>query len=64
MYDESIFIFTKNTEMFPDLPNCYDSLGEAYLKKGDKENASVNYNKVLQLDPGNENAKWMLEKIN
>lgn len=63
MYDESIFIFTKNTEMFPDMPNCYDSLGEAYLKKGDKKNASVNYNKVLQLDPGNENAKRMLESL-
>ncbi|MFZ1320869.1 MAG: serine hydrolase [Ignavibacteria bacterium] len=64
MYDESIFIFTKNTEMFPDMPNCYDSLGEAYLKKGDIENAIANYNKVLQLDPENENAKRMLGKMN
>ena len=64
MTEESIIIFKKNTELFPDIANCYDSLGEAYLTAGDKVNAAANYKKVLEMQPGNENAKRMLEKLN
>ncbi len=62
--DESIMIFKKNAEMFPDVANCYDSLGEAYLLKGDKINAALNFKKALEMDPGNENAKKILDKLN
>ncbi|HRK00214.1 MAG TPA: serine hydrolase [Ignavibacteria bacterium] len=62
--DESILIFKKNAEMFPDVANCYDSLGEAYLLKGDKTNAALNFKKALEMDPGNENAKKILDKLN
>ena len=62
--DESIMIFKKNAEMFPDVANCYDSLGEAYLLKGDKVNAAANFKKVLEIDPENENAKNILNKLN
>lgn len=57
----AIEIFKLNVEMFPDVANCYDSLGEAYMMTGNKEKAKENYAKVLQMDPGNENAKKMLE---
>lgn len=63
MTDESIIIFRKNAEMFGDVVNCFDSLGEAYLKKGDRKNAMQNYEKVLAMDPENENAKRILEKL-
>ncbi|HMS63673.1 MAG TPA: serine hydrolase domain-containing protein [Ignavibacteria bacterium] len=62
--DAAISIFRLNAEMFPEVANCFDSLGEAYFMTGNKEDAKINYAKVLQLDPGNENAKKMLEKLN
>ena len=63
MAAESIMIFKKNAELFPDVANCYDSLGEAYMLTGDKENAAASYAKVLGLDPNNENAKEMLKEL-
>jgi predicted negative regulator of RcsB-dependent stress response len=41
----------------------YDSLGEAYMKKGDKEKAIENYQKSLGLNPNNTNAREMLKKL-
>ena len=38
--DEAIEIFKKNVEMNPDSWNVYDSLGEAYMNKGENELAS------------------------
>lgn len=49
--DEAIRVFALNAELHPDSANVYDSLGEAYLKKGDKGNALSNYKKALALDP-------------
>ncbi|MEO8398679.1 MAG: tetratricopeptide repeat protein [Ignavibacteriaceae bacterium] len=62
--DEAIKIFELNVESFPESANVYDSLGEAYIVKGDKENAKKNYEKSLKLNPKNENAKKMLEELN
>jgi CubicO group peptidase (beta-lactamase class C family) len=61
--DMALDVFKLNAELFPDVPNVYDSLGEAFLKKGDKENAKKNYQKVVDMQPGNQNAKRMLEQI-
>jgi len=61
--EAAIGIFKLNTELFPDIANCYDSLGEAYLNSGNKEEAKKNYSKVLQLDPENKNAKKMLDSL-
>ncbi len=61
--DEAIKIFKVNAESFPKSFNVYDSLGEAYAAKGDKENAIKNYKKSLELNPDNENAKDMLQKL-
>lgn len=44
-------------------PNTWDSLGEIYFDQERYEDAKVTYEKVLELDPENENAKEMLEKI-
>jgi tetratricopeptide (TPR) repeat protein len=41
----------------------YDSLGEAYAAAGKKELAIENYEKSLELDPKNENAKDRLKKL-
>ncbi len=50
-------------ELYPKVANLYDSAGEFYLKKGQKDKAIEFYNKALQVDPNFENAKRMLEKI-
>ncbi|MBD3223682.1 MAG: serine hydrolase [Caldithrix sp.] len=62
--DEAIQIFKLNVEAFPEAYNVYDSLGEAYMVKGNKELAVKNYAKSLQLNPDNSNAINMLAKIN
>jgi tetratricopeptide (TPR) repeat protein len=61
---EAIQVFKLNVEVYPNSSNVYDSLGEAYMKAGDSENAIANYRKSLELDPGNENAKEMLGTLN
>ncbi|MBL7959641.1 serine hydrolase [bacterium] len=61
--DWAVAIFKVNIQLFPDEPNGYDSLGEAYLLNGQKELAIQNYKKVLEMDPENRNAKQMLEKM-
>ncbi len=61
--DYAIEVFKLNTELFPKVPNVWDSLGEAYMKKGDKSIAIENYKKVLELDPNNQNAKKMIEQL-
>jgi CubicO group peptidase (beta-lactamase class C family) len=54
---DAITVFEYNTKLFPTLGNVYDSLGEAYLKQGDKKNALLNYKKSVQYDPENQSAK-------
>lgn len=50
---DAIEIFKLNVEMYPKSSNTYDSLGEAYLKDGNKDLALANYRKSVELDPTN-----------
>jgi len=52
-----------NTLRFPMSANAFDSLGEAYMKNGDKKRAIENYEKSLELDPQNNNAREMLKTL-
>lgn len=61
--EDAIEVFKLNVEEYPDSFNVYDSLGEAYLAKGEKKLAKANYKQSLELNPENENGKKMLEKI-
>jgi CubicO group peptidase (beta-lactamase class C family) len=61
--DDAVGIFTLNVESFPESFNVYDSLGEAYMKKGEKELAVRNYERSLELNPDNTNGREMLEKL-
>lgn len=61
---DAIEILILNSEAYPNSSNVYDSLGEAYMINGNNELARLNYNKSLELNPGNENAKKMLENLN
>lgn len=61
---EAINVFRININLFPQSPNCFDSLGEAYLIAGMKAESKACYERVLELDPQNSNAKTQLEKLN
>ncbi len=49
--DKAIKYFKMNVEKNPENANVYDSLGEAYFTKGDKDNAIKNFKKSLSLNP-------------
>jgi CubicO group peptidase (beta-lactamase class C family) len=63
MLDAAIEVFKLNVEAFPDSWNVYDSLGEAYALKGEKELAIKNYQKSIELNPKNENGVEALKKL-
>ncbi|HEY1265000.1 MAG TPA: DUF2306 domain-containing protein [Terriglobales bacterium] len=62
-FSEAIRIFQLNVDIYPQSANTYDSLGEAYMDAGQKGEAAANYKKSLQLNPRNQNAIKMLEKL-
>lgn len=53
----TIELFKLNTELFPTDGNIWDSLGEAYLRNGQKEEAIKSYKKALDLAPA-ANCSW------
>ena len=61
--NEAIAIFKLNVQAYPQSCNVYNSLGEAYMKNDQNNNAIENYKKSLRLNPKNENARKMLEKL-
>mgnify|MGYP003116659142 CR=1 FL=1 len=62
--EDAIKIFELLVAEFPNSPNSYDSMGEAYYLNGNNDLAIRNYKKSLQLNPNNSNAIEMIEKIN
>ncbi len=63
---EAIFVFEFNTKLFPDSPNCWDSLAEGYWKAGDLEKAKEYYNKAIKMDPDGptgKNARAMMAEM-
>ncbi|WP_397362979.1 serine hydrolase [Olleya sp. R77988] len=62
--DIALQVFKLNVEAFPEASNPYDSYGEALLINGDTNEAIKNYKKSLVLNPGNDNAKDVLKKLN
>lgn len=63
LMDAAIEVFKMNVDMNPRSANAYDSLGEAYMRSGSIEKAIMCYEKILELDPNNKNAKTMLKKL-
>ncbi|UWX62213.1 beta-lactamase family protein [Chryseobacterium oranimense] len=62
-FTKAINVFRLNTLLYPESENTYDSLGEAYLKAGQKEKAKETYQKILQMNPKNENAANVLKTL-
>jgi glyoxylase-like metal-dependent hydrolase (beta-lactamase superfamily II) len=61
--DEALAVFQVLAELFPDISMAFDSLGEVYMRKDDKENAVRSFEKSLELDPENRNARRRLEEL-
>lgn len=60
---EAVEVFKLNAEAHPNSANAYDSLGEAYMKAGNKELAILNYKKSLELNPQNKDAAEKLTQL-
>ncbi|HEY3927720.1 MAG TPA: hypothetical protein VGL89_05065 [Candidatus Koribacter sp.] len=60
---DAIVIFEVNARTHPNSWNAFDSLGEAYADALDKEHALAAYRKSLELNPANNGAKQMIERI-
>ena len=60
---EAIEVFKLDVQVFPSSWNGYDSLGEAYMKAGQKQLAIESYKKSLELNPGDDEAKEKLKEL-
>ena len=60
---EATDLFKLGVQVYPSSWNAYDSLGEAYMKAGEKQLAIDNYKKSLELNPANDDAKEKLKVL-
>lgn len=60
---QAIAVFKANTELFPNVANCWDSLGEAYAKEKDTKNAIQAYEMALQKDPNLRSSQLALKGL-
>jgi peptidylprolyl isomerase len=61
--NEAIEVLKLNVEAYPQSANVYDSLAEAYLVSGNRDNAIENYKKALAIDPNMDNARRALKRL-
>ncbi len=61
--EEAYTLFELNVELYPEAWNVYDSLGEAQLKMGQREDAIASYRRSLELNPENHNGRRALEEM-
>ncbi len=62
--DKAIDAMRINTILFPAEPGAYNYLATAYIKKGNTTAAKECCRKVLQIQPGNQQAIAMLDQLN
>ena len=59
----AVEVFRLKSESYPGSGNAWDSFAEAVLATGDREGAAHLYRKSLEVDPGNDSARRMLEEL-
>jgi predicted alpha/beta superfamily hydrolase len=62
-FTEAVEFFEENIRAHPDSYNVYDSMGEAYLIKGQKDLAIQYYEKSVAINPDHEHGKMMLRQL-
>lgn len=60
---DAIAVFEVNARTHPNSPNAYDSLGDGYMAAKDRQNALRAYKRSVELNPGNDNAKRVIQRI-
>jgi tetratricopeptide (TPR) repeat protein len=60
---EAIVLFKLNVTEYPEAFNVYDSLGEGYMENGQYDLAIINYEKSLEINPNNTNAREKLSEL-
>lgn len=60
---KALFYFTYNVKNYPSSSNAWDSLGEAYVVKGDKTKAVECYTKALELGSDRTDLKKVIEDL-
>ena len=60
---DAVEVFRWNTEDYPNNWNTWDSLGEALMRKGEREQAIAAYKKSLELNPRNDNGRAALRDL-
>ena len=61
--DEAIEVFRLQTELYPEVANSFDSLGDAYRRAGEAEQAAEAYRQSLDRDPGFAHSRRMLDEL-
>ena len=61
--DAAIALYTVYTTEFPNIIVAWNDMGDAYLMKGDKEQAKKCFTQALKLRPANERAKRALQNL-
>jgi tetratricopeptide (TPR) repeat protein len=61
--DDAITWLQLNAEFYPKSSATYAALGQGYAKKNDTPNALKSFEKAVELDPNNQNAKRQLEQL-
>ena len=62
--DDSIAVFETVLQIFPNHSNALYSLGVAWQKKGNNAKAKTYFEKVLELNPDNQDVKNRLAELN
>ena len=62
-FDEAIKCFELNTKNYPTSYNAFDSLGDGYSAKGDKEKAIAAYKKSIAINPNVEETQKKLKAL-
>jgi hypothetical protein len=62
--DDALLVFKLNIECYPNSYNVYDSYGECLMALGKEKEGLEAYQKSLDLNPNNTNAKKILENYN
>jgi len=61
--EAALAVLRINAEAYPRSANVWDSLAEAHLELGEREQAIALYRKALVIDPGSRSARIMLERL-
>ena len=61
--NDAIAMFKLNVENYPKSDNVYDSLGDAYAKKGDRDAAITCYQRSLVINPKNSESQKKLDSL-